>query len=201
MKIPFWDEMIRAGVEAYQPRKQFNDTERLSEPVWCFDRFGMSFTELPDGRFVQIGGEHEDYYDPDFCIYNEVFVHTRTGQFEVMGYPEDVFPPTDFHTANYVDGFIYIVGCAGYQGTRRFGSTPVYQLDCRTWRIKSMKTSGDNPGWIFKHKSSLDGSGGLTISEGTICQEVDGQEQHAANVDQFRLDLSILRWSRVPVAE
>jgi hypothetical protein len=24
---------------------------------------------------VQIGSEHEDDYDPDFCIYNDVFVH------------------------------------------------------------------------------------------------------------------------------
>jgi hypothetical protein len=34
-----------------------------------------SLTLLPDGRAIQIGGEHEDYYDPDFCIYNDVFVH------------------------------------------------------------------------------------------------------------------------------
>jgi len=26
--------------------------------------------QLPDGRLVSVGGEHEDYYDPDFCIYN-----------------------------------------------------------------------------------------------------------------------------------
>ena len=46
----------------------------MDGPVWCFSRFGTSLTELPDGRFVQIGGEHEDFYDPDFCIYNDVTV-------------------------------------------------------------------------------------------------------------------------------
>ncbi|MDB5347068.1 MAG: ankyrin repeat protein [Schlesneria sp.] len=78
MNVPFWHEMVRAGVNAYQARKKFDDTDLLTRPVWCFDRYGMSFTELPDGRFVQIGGEHEDYYDPDFCIYNEVVVHERS---------------------------------------------------------------------------------------------------------------------------
>jgi hypothetical protein len=33
-------------------------------------RFGQSLTLLPDCRAVQIGGEHEDWYDADFCIYN-----------------------------------------------------------------------------------------------------------------------------------
>ena len=197
MNVPYWDEMIRAGVNAYQPRKKFNDTDRLSEPVWCFDRFGMSFTELPDGRFVQIGGEHEDYYDPDFCIYNDVVVHEQSGEFEIMGYPEDVFPPTDFHSATVVNGDIYIIGRLGYHGTREFGTTPVYRLNCRTWSIKRVETGGDNPGWIFKHKASFDGSTGIVVSSGTICQVVDGEEQHIENADRFRLDLSNMIWSRI----
>ncbi len=77
MNVPFWKEMVRTGINAYQAKMQFDDTEAYGKPVWCFDRFGTSFTALPDGRFLQIGGEHEDYYDPDFCIYNEVFVHDR----------------------------------------------------------------------------------------------------------------------------
>ena len=198
MKIPFWYEMVRAGVNAYQPRKQFGDTNVFgTNPVWCFDRFGMSFTELVDGRFVQIGGEHEDYYDPDFCIYNEVVIHDRSGNFEVMGYPEDVFPPSDFHSATLVKGGIYLIGRLGYHGTRDFGATPVYRLDCRTWKIEPVKTRGDNPGWIFKHKASFDGSTGIVISGGTICQEVDGEEQHVENEERFRLDLTTMKWTRV----
>jgi ankyrin repeat protein len=197
MRISFWQEMIRAGVNAYQARKQFGDTHYSTRPVWCFDRFGMSFTELPDGRFVQIGGEHEDYYDPDFCIYNDVVVHDRSGQFEMMGYPEDVFPPTDFHSATLVKGDIYIVGRLGYQGSRKFGTTPVYRLNCRTWRIQAVETSGDNPGWIFEHKASFDGSRNVVVSEGTIAQEVDGEEQHVENKEQFCLDLTEMRWSRL----
>lgn len=196
MKVPFWHEMVRAGVNSYQARKKFGDTHRLSEPVWCFDRYGMSFTEFPDGRFVQIGGEHEDYYDPDFCIYNDVVVHERSGEFEIMGYPEDVFPPTDFHSATLVNGIIYIVGRLGYHGAREFGTTPVYGLNCRTWSIERVETTGDNPGWIFKHKSSFDGSTGIIVSSGTICREVDGEEQHIENVDRYCLDLSVMKWTR-----
>ena len=43
-------------------------------PYWSWDRFGRTSTTLPDGRIVHIAGEHEDYYDNDFCIYNDVVV-------------------------------------------------------------------------------------------------------------------------------
>ena len=157
----------------------------------------MSFTELPDGRFVQIGGEHEDSYDPDFCIYNDVVVHDRSGQFEIMGYPEDVFPPTDFHSATLIKRDLYIIGRLGYHGSRTFGTTPVYRLDCRNWKIQAVETFGDNPGWIFEHKAWFDGSSSLVISEGKIAQEVDGKEQHVENRERFRLELTGMRWTRL----
>jgi hypothetical protein len=47
------------------------------------------------------GGEHEDFYDPDFCIYNDVFVHERDGSVAIYGYPESVFPPTDYDASDY----------------------------------------------------------------------------------------------------
>jgi hypothetical protein len=40
-------------------------------------RFGQSLTFLPDGRAVQIGGEHVDFYYPVFCIYNDVLTLLR----------------------------------------------------------------------------------------------------------------------------
>ena len=142
-------------------------------------------------------GEHEDWYDPDFCIYNDVVIHDRCGQFEIMGYPEDVFPPTDFHSATFVDRFIYIIGRLGYHGTRRFGTTPVYRLDCRTWKIEPIETRGEGPGWIFKHKSRFDGANSLVLSGGTICREVNDDEQHEVNETRFRLDLNNMRWTRL----
>ncbi len=198
MNIPFWQAMVRAGCNAYQPRKQFNDMNLSAGPLWCFDRFGMSFTALPDGRFVQIGGEHEDYYDPDFCIYNEVVVHDRSGTFQIMGYPENLFPPTDFHSSTFVNGIIYIIGRLGYHGTRKFGFTPVYRLNCHTWKIEPVQTSGANPGWIYEQKTSFDGATSLVVSGGKICKEVDGEEQHVENEDRYSLDLTDTKWTRIP---
>ena len=70
--------------------------------MWCFDRFGTSKTALEDGRTVHIGGEHEDFYDPDFHIYNDVIVVSSSGQVAIYGYPLEAFPPIDFHSATLV---------------------------------------------------------------------------------------------------
>src|SRR5262252_8161373 len=37
-------------------------------PFWSWQRYGRTSTPLPDGRIIHIAGEHEDAYDPDFCI-------------------------------------------------------------------------------------------------------------------------------------
>ena len=86
-------------------------------------------------------------YDPDFCIYNDVFVHERDGSIAIYGYPESVFPPTDSHTATLVGDAIYVIGSIGYMGTRRYGETPVYRLDVHTLRMDRLHTTGDSPGW------------------------------------------------------
>ncbi|MHB8954462.1 MAG: ankyrin repeat domain-containing protein [Pirellulaceae bacterium] len=195
MDIPFWREMVRAGISAYEAKSQFGDAHNMGEPAWCFSRFGTSFTELPDGRFVQIGGEHEDFYDPDFCIYNDVIIHDLSGTFQIMGYPKDVFPPTDFHSATYVDGFIYLIGGLGYHGSRRFGTTPIFRLDCETWKIEASQSSGDNPGWIYEHKARFIDPGILVVSGGKICKEIDAEEQHVENKDHFGLNLSDMTWT------
>jgi len=68
MDFPFWREMVKTGGNAYAARVQYQDNDSFRKPgaVWCHERFGSTLTPLADGRFVQIGGEHEDYYDPDF---------------------------------------------------------------------------------------------------------------------------------------
>jgi ankyrin repeat protein len=197
MDVPFWREMVRAGITAYQAKVQFDDVDNRESPVWCFDRFGTSLTELPDGRFVQIGGEHEDFYDRDFYIYNDIVVHEHGGAFQIYGYPRDLFPPTDFHTATYVDGCIYIIGSLSYTSERKFETTPVYRLDCKSWKIERIETTGDAPGWIHKHKAVLIGNQAIVVSGGTIAREAFEREVHVANTDQFQLDLSEMKWSWV----
>ncbi len=114
MNLPYWLDMIRCGLDAWSAAQRYGtETGRGDEPGWCAQRFGQSISFLPDGRIVQVGGEHEDYYDPDFCIYNDVFVHHPDGRIEILGYPEDVFPPTDFHSATLVGERLVLIGSLG----------------------------------------------------------------------------------------
>ncbi len=115
MDNPFWNAMVHCGCNAYQARSTYNNITYREDPVWSYDRFGRTTTVLLDGRIVEIAGEHEDSYDPDFCIYNDVTVFDGKGNIEIWGYPEQVFPPTDFHSATLVDDYIYVVGSIGYR--------------------------------------------------------------------------------------
>ncbi len=171
MNNPFWEGMIRSGLDAYQAAVHIQNERRFEaifDPIWCAKRFGQSLTFLPDGRIVQIAGEHEDHYDPDFCIYNDVFVHHLDGSVTLYGYPEAVFPPTDFHTATLIGKHIYVIGSLGYQGTRIYGETPVYRLDTETLQMEAVKTTGDNPGWIYEHQAVLLGAHEIQISGGKV---------------------------------
>lgn len=201
MRFAFWDAMIRCGAGAYTARKRFEESAyTLAEPVWCAQRYGQSLTFLPDGRAVQVCGEHEDAYDPDFCIYNDVFVHETDGSIAVYGYPEAVFPPTDFHTATLVGDAIFLIGSLGYRGTRRFGETPVYRLDVRTFRIDRLDALGDSPGWVYMHRASEVGRRQIRVWGGKVATEREGGESHDPNRGSFVLDLERLLWHRDPSA-
>jgi ankyrin repeat protein len=184
MDEPFWTAMIRSGLTAYDAGTRFGDPLTCPRPpIWSARRFGQSLTFLDDGRIVQIGGEHEDFYDPDFCIYNDVFVHAPDSSVTIFGYPEDVFPPTDFHTATLVDDGIFIIGRLGYQGTRAVDETRVYRLDLNTFAIERVEISGDNPGWIHGHRAARAGNSEIRVWGGT-------------NPGTFVLDIRLLRWRR-----
>jgi hypothetical protein len=71
---PFWKYMISHGdMNAWDAAKKLG-LGMQDRPIFCFQRFGRTETILPDGRIVYIAGEHEDFYDPDFFIYNDVVV-------------------------------------------------------------------------------------------------------------------------------
>ena len=197
MREPFWDAMIRDGGSGYEAVMAFDpESPPAVSPVWSAMRFGQSITSLPDGRIVQIAGEHEDSYDSDFCIYNDVFVHHPDGAIAVFGYPEGVFPPTDFHTATLVDGAIYVIGSLGYRGTRRYGHTPVFRLDVDTFRMERLETTGDVPGWIYRHRALRTGPHEVHISGGRIVAPQGDDEAHDENPGAFVLDLVHLIWRR-----
>ncbi len=196
INVPFWRAMVKSGACAYAARELFNDTEDETGAVWSFQRFGTSLTEIPDGRIIEIAGEHEDSYDPDFCIYNDVIVHHGHGAFDMYGYPEAVFPPTDFHTATLIGRFIYLIGSLGYAGRRKFGDTQVYRLETTSLAMEAVETSGAKPGWIHGHRTDVMEDGSLRISGGRICMLENDAEIMIDNRDSYVLDLAKMIWRR-----
>lgn len=193
MDLPFWRAMVSARAGAWSARRAFARGEEARDAVWCYERYGQSITELPDGRIVEVGGEHEDFYDPDFCIYNDVVVHDGLGGFTIYGYPKEVFPPTDFHTATLVGAWIYLVGSLGYRGERDHGRAQVFRLSVDDFRVERVETRGDDPGWISKHRAQLHAPASIHVSAG----KVDTGQAYTDNGQEFVLDLGTHTWRRL----
>jgi hypothetical protein len=193
------DGKLKSAYGPYRARDLFRiPMSREDGPIWTFDRMGATKNQLPDGRLVFIGGEHEDFYDPDFCIYNDVIVFRPDQEIEIYGYPKEIFPPTDFHTATLVGGRIVIVGGLGYKNERVFGYTPTYDLDLSKLQISKLETKGEMPGWIFGHQADLNATGNaITIRAGETIQELNGKQLYSKNFEEFSLDLSLGVWRRL----
>jgi hypothetical protein len=190
--------ILKSPYGPYRARDLFQvPLDRDDGPIWTFDRMGATCTELADGRFVCVGGEHEDSYDPDFCIYNDVVVLGPGDRVEIYGYPRTVFPPTDFHTASLVGDHIIIVGCLGYPDDRRPGHTPVYALDLGTYCMSEVRTTGDQPGWVHKHEAEVGADGVITVRGGQVLVERDGEPRYRRNVEEFALDTRSGVWRRL----
>jgi len=167
-------------------------------PTWCYDRFGQSVTKLPDGRRVIIAGEYEDFYDEDFFIYNDVVVLAANGDIEhIFGYPPNVFPPTDFHTAVYVPphNAIYIIGTVGHQATRNRDVTPVYKLNLTNWQISKVETHGTMPNWISRAEGTFDATAGVIVLTGGKILSPEGRFE--GNGDTFILHLKSFSWAKL----
>jgi len=183
----FWYEQIRTG--RYSAPKDIKHDEDRSKPVWSFSRFGRSATPLPDGRLVLIGGEHEDHYDPDFCIYADVTVLDGKGGVDHFIYPDEVFPPTDFHSATLHSDQIWLIGSLSYPERRQEGTAQVLRLDLNDFSIHAVETAGDNPGWIHRHRAALDRDK-IIVAGGKI------EPGFRDNEETYLLDLKTLIWKK-----
>jgi hypothetical protein len=193
---PVWEWLIKTRKDAYFAAREFRaESAPGVGPCWCFKRFGRSTTVLTDGRKIHIAGEHEDSYDPDFCIYNDVVVENLDGTFQIFGYPREVFPPTDFHTATLIGGFILLVGNLGYHYERNFNNTQVLRLNIVNFQIEKLITYGDNPGWIHEHSAKLSDDGQKLIIDGGLIEK-NFEKQPWENVDEWELDLLDWTWAR-----
>jgi hypothetical protein len=211
--LAFWEWMIRASEDSrlrdwssddqpaehtpYALRTSFGQEGDYSKgPIWNFDRMGATRTPHPDGRMICIAGEHEDHYDPDFCIYNDVVVLDLDGSVAIFGYPKDVFPPTDFHTATLIGDRAIIIGRLGYMGERHPGTTPVFALDLTSYRMEPLPSHGETPGWIFEHEAEL-GPDGIVIRGGEVWEQENGEEHIRRNFDDFLYDPGTGAWKRL----
>jgi hypothetical protein len=186
-------------VSAYQANAHFQGPSSLAVgPAWCNMRFGQTRTELPGGRVVRIAGEHEDYYDPDFFIYNDVIVEDPSGEVTIYGYPQDVFPPTDNHSATLVGDDVFVIGNLGYIHRRRPETTPVARLDTKTFAMHPVTTQGTPPGWICHHTATLSADGrGIVVKNGQRTVVTDGQRKLIESADDWLLDLHTFIWERL----
>jgi len=191
MNNPVWEWLVRSRKTAYWLVQHFSEPSALEAgPGWCFHRNGRSKTLLPDGRKVFIAGEHEDCYDPDFQIYNDVVMLDPDGRLDIFGYPREVFPPTDFHSATLAGDRIFIVGGLSYPEERQSAATRVYCLDLKTYAISPFATSGLAPGWIYQHKAEL-AAGGLAITLR------GGRVDSVRNINDWRLRLDTGAWEQL----
>lgn len=224
MQLEFWEWMVRpsdppnatkGGILAklgqilrrgelksangpYRARDLYNvPIDRDDGPIWTFDRMGRTRTELPDGRVICVGGEHEDCYDPDFCIYNDLVVFFPHGRFEIYGYPRQTFPPTDFHTATFKTGELVIIGCVGYAEDRNPMHTPVYSINLSNYQISEITTTGESPGWISRHEATLHSDGVIVLRGGNILTETSDGQRYKKNFEEFALDTENWTWSRL----
>jgi hypothetical protein len=221
MHLPYWEWMIRTERDPFSVRKELGLESNFPKcdphnqiqhggPDWCFKRFGRTRTRMPDGRVICIAGEHEDYYDPDFCIYNDVVVlrpepgqngvSPDSGEVEIYGYPELVFPPTDFHSATLVERKIFIIGRLGYPSSRREGETPISSLDLATHRIERIDARGPAPGWIYTHSAWYEPKQhAIVVRGGKVWRPKVKREtpNHAVH----RLHLAEMRWECIAERE
>lgn len=196
MTNPVWAWLVDSRLGAWQANELFGENTGRESARWCFERYGQSSTELPDGRIVWIGGEHEDHYDPDFFIYNDVTIVMPGGEVEIFGYPADVFPPTDFHSATLLVDRIVLIGSLGYGPERRAGVTQVLTLELDRWRVASIQTEGAGPGWIHEHEARLSADKRSIVISGGKVDRCDGSFL-VENIDEWRLHLDTWTWERL----
>ncbi len=189
---PVWSWLVQERLSAYEANKRFEGPSSVEAgPAWCFQRMGQTETLLPDGRTVYVAGEHEDYYDPDFYIYNDVVIAKPDGAVDIFGYPTADFPPTDFHTATPVGSTIVLVGNLGYPDGRVVGTTQVLALELESKRVRTLHPSGDAPGWISSHTAERVDS--AIVVRGGMFYEEEPRE----NIDEWSLDTDRWVWTRL----
>ncbi|MDB6110757.1 MAG: hypothetical protein JWR69_2507, partial [Pedosphaera sp.] len=113
------------------------------------------------------------------------------------GYPRDVFPPTDFHSATQVGDHIIVLGNLGYPEDRKLGTTQILTLDLATFAIASVQASGASPGWIHGHAVELSADRRSILLRGGKLERGGEDKSLVENIDDWRLHLADWHWERM----
>ena len=191
-----WEWLFRSRLSAYAATDVMRGPSPFEAgPTQCFDRFGQSKTELSDGRTVYIGGEHEDGYDPDFFIYNDIVVESAEGELEFYCYPVADFPPTDFHSATLVGDKIVVIGNLSYPGNRA-EQTQVLIVNVADFTVKQVLCNGQSPGWIHKQTAQLSADQKSIVIKGGLL-DVGEKSALRENIDDWTLDIETWTWQKL----
>ena len=192
-----WEWLVHSRLSGYASTQMMNGPSAMrAGPTWSFDRFGQSVTASADGRTVYVGGEHEDHYDPDFYIYNDVVVTHLNGAVDFYCYRKSDFPPTDFHTATLVGEKIVIIGGLGYVEERIPEYTQLYVLDLGNFEMYKPESTGKSPGWIHSHNATLsEDHRSIIVTKGKVVTG-DGRSLRE-NIDDWKLKVDDWHWERL----
>ncbi|KAK4041128.1 hypothetical protein C8A01DRAFT_15094 [Parachaetomium inaequale] len=109
-------------------------------------------------------------------------------EIDIYGYPTDVFPAVDFHTATYHKHqdtgkeYIYIIGGLGYKGGPHRRATLTHRLSLEDFSIQRMETMGEEPPPCRGRTARREGDEIVLVVQG----------------DQYVLSLTNMRWTRAP---
>jgi len=122
-----------------------------------------------------------------------VVLHAN-GRIDILGYPAEVFPPTDFHTATLVGERIIIVETLDIRSSESQVRPLSWFLMFQPRRF-GCETLGYPPGWIHSHDALLEEGGvSILIRRGKL--DRGGEDTSLVeNIDDWRLHLSDWRWS------
>lgn len=116
------------------------------------------------------------------------------GSVKIYGYPVDVFPPTDFHSASLCGDEILILGGLRHPDERDHNDTFVFRLQLSEFSIQRVETHGTSPHWLYDHAAELDSTGRkLVCSGGRVTHKPTGRTLE--NLVTWEFDLSTNTWS------
>lgn len=164
-------------------------------PIWSAYRFGQSLTQLPDGRWVEIGGLHND--SQDTAIFNDVIVTTE-GEPMLFRYPEADFRPVYGHAAVLVENNIFIVGGKPWVPPPADHETEVYKLNLDSMAIEKVVISGPSPGCIHKHSAWLIEENKIQIygDERRFISSAEHEPPESRSNFEWQIDLERMAWDQ-----